>query len=399
MTTKKRADGTDKPETSQTRPTARGFKRNLVLVGVMLFVCVFIALGLAWWAGSGGKKGSEPTSSLGPINPNGTGEVRRELSPAMQEKQNRVFQDEAEAARKQGRTYIPNEGTLGLSTPVEPPQASAAAEGGLPTTRRMSGGSGAQASQDNVGLTRQIERITRGMDIRAEKVQVLAKDDSAARTQAGASMALAAASPASKAVDPSASRGRDLTNGQEIHPAELLSPIDTDKTDEATARITGGPLAGATFVGKLVVFEEDFAMGFTSMRFDGKFYAVQAVGVNEQTASRAMGADVDHRFFDRFVMPVLSSGLWGAATYFTERGRTATQYVPTGIGGDIVVSDERASREDAKNSGIGAGISKAQQVAEAEVQRRAAKKNRMTLPQFTPLGIRFEQPVYAKDAK
>src|SRR3546814_446366 len=102
MTTKKRADGTDKPETSQTRPTARGFKRNLVLVGVMLFVCVFIALGLAWWAGSGGKKGSEPTSSLGPISPNGTGEVRRELSPAMQEKQNRVFQDEAEAARKQG---------------------------------------------------------------------------------------------------------------------------------------------------------------------------------------------------------------------------------------------------------------------------------------------------------
>ena len=166
-----------------------------------------------------------------------------------------------------------------------------------------------------------------------------------------------------------------------------------------TAKITGGPLAGATFVGKLVVFEEDFSIGFDSMRFAGKFYPVKAVGVNEQTASRAMGADVDHRFWDRYVMPVLSSGMWGVATYFTERGRTAQQYVPTGIGGDIVVSDERASKEDAKNTGIGAGVSKAQQITEAEIQRRANKKNRMTLPQFTPIGIRFDQPVYAKDAK
>ncbi|WYX32996.1 hypothetical protein WJ976_33090 (plasmid) [Achromobacter denitrificans] len=63
------------------------------------------------------------------------------------------------------------------------------------------------------------------------------------------------------------------------------------------------------------------------------------------------------------------------------------------------MSDERASKEDAKNTGIGAGVSKAQQITEAEIQRRANKKNRMTLPQFTPIGIRFDQPVYAKDAK
>ena len=395
MTTKSDSEATEKP---QSRPVARGFKRNLMLVGGLLVLAIFTALGLVWWVQAGSKKGSAPASAIGPINPTGNGEVRRELSPAMREKQDRIFREEADAARKYGKTYIPNEGTLGPSEPVDVLQPSAAAEVGRPVVRNATGNPNAQRAQDNQGLMRQVERIMDGMEVKAVAVQQFQREDAEVR-QGGTPVALAAASASAKSADVGSSRGADLTQGQEIHAAELLSPIDTDKTDEVTAKITGGPLAGATFVGKLVVFEEDFSIGFDSMRFAGKFYPVKAVGVNEQTASRAMGADVDHRFWDRYVMPVLSSGMWGVATYFTERGRTAQLYVPTGIGGDIVVSDERASKEDAKNTGIGAGVSKAQQITEAEIQRRANKKNRMTLPQFTPIGIRFDQPVYAKDAK
>ncbi|WP_025139647.1 DotG/IcmE/VirB10 family protein [Achromobacter sp. DH1f] len=380
----------------EARPVHRGFKRNLKLVIVVAVVAIVIALGLAGMAGSG-KKSDAPATAIGSLTPTGSAEVRRELSPAMQEKQNRIFKEEAEEAQKSGRSYIPHEGTLGVSTPVDQLQPSKAAEKSMPITNRMTGGQG-QGAQEYPGLARQIERMAKGMDIRGAAVQSFGDKDKALASAPGQSGALVAAQAGDKPTGGS-SRGADITGGIEIHPAELLSPVDTDKTDEATARITGGPLAGATVVGKLVVFEEDFAMGFSSMRFDGKYYTVQAVGVNEQTASRAMGADVDHRFFDRYVMPVLSSGLWGAATYFTEKGRTATKYVPTGIGGDIVVSDERASQEDARNKGIGEAIKKSQQITEAEVQRRASKKNRMTLPQFTPIGIRFEQPVYSKDAK
>lgn len=392
---------TTDPEASgkpQSRPVARGFKRNILLISGLLVMAIFTAVGLVWWVQAGSNKGGAPASAIGPINPAGNGEVRRELSPAMQEKQDRVFREEAAAAQKSGRTYIPNEGTLGPSEPVESLQQSTAAEVGRPIVQRMAGNSNAQHAQDNQGLMRQVERIMAGMEVKAAPVQAFQKEDADIRKGA-APVAVASANSQDQGANATPSRGADLTQGQEIHAGELLSPIDTDKTDEVMAKVTGGPLAGATFVGKVVVFEEDFSIGFTSMRFNGKYYSVQAVGVNEQTASRAMGADVDHRFWDRYVMPVLSSGLWGAATYFTERGRTAQRYVPTGIGGDIVVSDERASKEDAKNTGIGAGISKAQQITEAEVQRRANKKNRMTLPQYTPIGIRFDQPVYAKDAK
>lgn len=377
------------------RPIEQGAKRNLIFVAILVLVVLIVAAGMIWRTGRD-KVLAAPETSIGGINPTGSGEMRRELSPAMQEKRDRVFREEAKNAIKQGRSYIPNEGSLGPSTPIDaPPQVSAAAETGAPAARRM-GGSQSQSNQDNAGLTRQLERImANGMGVKAAQVIAFKHEEKALQEPRGGTVA----AQQSSGGDRSAGRGEDLTQGLEIHPAEIISPIDTDKTDEAIARITGGPLAGATFVGKLVVFEEDFAMGFTSMRYEGKYYQVQAVGVNEQTASRAMGADVDHRFFDRYVMPVLSSGLWGAATYFTERGRTATKYVPTGIGGDIVVSDERASQEDAKNKGIGEAIKKSQQITEAEVQRRAAKKNRMTLPQYTPIGIRFEQPVYPKDAK
>jgi intracellular multiplication protein IcmE len=375
----------------------------------MLVVVIVIVAGLVSWVTSKNQNGDNAASNLGTITPKGSGEVRRELSPAMQEKQDRVFAEEAEAARKRGASYIPHEGSLGPAAPIEtaqPPQLSMAAEVGQPTMRRMSGGSGSsQNSQDLTGLSRQVERIVAGMNIRGVPVLAFAQEEPSPGTSgdgAGGSSARpsTAAAAANSSAGTTSSRGPDLTQGIEIAPAELLSPIDTDKTDEATARITGGPLAGATLIGKLVVFEEDFSIGFTSLRFGGKYYQVQAVGLNEQTASRAMGADVDHRYFDRYVMPILSAGLWGGSTYFTERGRTATQYVPsTGLGGEIVVSNDKASKEEAKNTAIGETAKKAEQIMDGEIQRRASKKNRMTLPQFTPLGIRFEQPIYAKDAK
>jgi hypothetical protein len=233
--------------------------------------------------------------------------------------------------------------------------------------------------------------------VQTVKLMDPAKEDAGTGKAPGASSSSSGrATAAERTVDQD-----ELVGADEILPATLRTPIDTYKSQLVLVRIEGGALEGAELRGQVVPMKasgdvEDVGMRFTSMRFKGQYYEIDAIALNEQTATDAMNGDVDRRIFDRFVMPVLMAGLSGASTYFTAVGTPSTS-VATGVGdAAVIVDQERASREDAKNQGIGGAIDKGVQIGERAIDRAAAKPNRVTLERDLALGIMFNAPVYVK---
>jgi intracellular multiplication protein IcmE len=208
------------------------------------------------------------------------------------------------------------------------------------------------------------------------------------------------------AAAPAAAKGVQLVAGLEILPGQLASPVDTDKTKYISVYIVGGKLDGAFLTGEAVLSAqgEDVSAHMTAMNLKGRSYKIDAVLLNEQSASDALNADIDHRPFSRFVMPVLVAGLAGASTYFTARGTTATTYIPgtvvvggTTVNGNAVVQAPSPSASQAMDQGIGKGIEKSVQLAERETQRYANRPNRGTLDARTAIGVLFRRPVMAND--
>lgn len=390
---------------SEKKPLDKGLIRTIKIVGGLLLGSVIVVGGLMWLNSS--KEGSAPPpSTLGRVIPPGEGAVT-DISPAAKERLARVQESEAEAARRAGRSYVPD-AVLGQPSPVAQPADN------IPPPSAPTQGSYAQYQQNQQRVTRQgselgelekglltqLTAMVNGMapaTVQTVKLMDPAKEDAGTGKAPGASSSSSGrATAAERAVDQD-----ELVGADEILPATLRTPIDTYKSQLVLVRIEGGALEGAELRGQVVPMKasgdvEDVGMRFTSMRFKGQYYEIDAIALNEQTATDAMNGDVDRRIFDRFVMPVLMAGLSGASTYFTAVGTPSTS-VATGVGdAAVIVDQERASREDAKNQGIGGAIDKGVQIGERAIDRAAAKPNRVTLERDLALGIMFNAPVYVK---
>ncbi|WP_432263544.1 DotG/IcmE/VirB10 family protein [Cupriavidus sp. TMH.W2] len=404
---------------STRRPLAAGAKRNLLIIGGALAGGIVLVAGVALVANKAKQK-PESTADLRPMAaPAGSHRNRDvdELSPAMKQRIAYVQQDEAQAARREGRTYLGDTADLGPKQPVggKNPDPSQQGQGAGATPYQqygarssqltgqaspgVAGDTNRQAELEHLqkGLERQLGTIVNAMAPAKGVAVAIATDERKTTVAAVADGdSMAAAVPAAK--------GTQLVAGLEIFPGQLASPVDTDKSKYISAYIVGGKLDGAFLTGEAVLSAqgEDVSAHMTSMNWKGKSYKVDAVLLNEQTASDALNADIDHRPFSRFVMPVLVAGLAGASTYFTARGTTATSYVPgtvvvggTTVNGNAVVQQPSPSSSQALDQGIGKGIEKSMQLADRETQRYANRPNRGTLDARTSIGVLFRQPVMA----
>lgn len=386
---------------SEKKPMDQGFKRTLKIVGGAAGIGMAVIGGFIYMSSSG-SKAPPPPSSVGKVVPTADGEVTH-TSPAAQERLARVQAKEAEAARRAGRSYIPDS-TLGMpeevpqsKPPPPPPRPPQSSYGQYQQSQQRTTRADDQLGALEDGLVRQMAAILNGMQpATAVDVSMMDIPEQQAVAANGGAGAQGAAGANAKDLGPI------LIGGDEIVPATVTTPVDTYKTLFALAEITGGPLAGAQLRGKVVPMSqsgdvEDVGLQFTSMRFNGQFYEINAIALNESTANDAMNGDVDRRIFNRYVMPVLMAGLSGVSTYFTAKGTPSTS-VATDVGSDssVIVNQERATREDAKNQGIGDAIDKGVQVGDREVQKEANRPQRVTLDAQTPIGIMFNLPVHQK---
>src|SRR3546814_15303131 len=98
-------------------------------------------------------------------------------------------------------------------------------------------------------------------------------------------------------------------------------------------------------------------------------YQIDAIVLNEQTSADMLDADVDRHFIAKQVMPVIMAGLSGVSTYFTAQGQTGVSYSPTGYSDNIIVDQRTATRDEARQQGIGVAVEKVVQNGRPEVLR------------------------------
>lgn len=390
------------------KPLDAGFKRNLIIIGGAVVLSAVAIGAMAMFAGKDNYKSTASETQLDRALPRADGERVDEISPAMKERLAKVQQEEAIAAYREGRSYVP-ESTLGRPESVngaEKPQRvreSRPSPGPSPYTQYTARHE--QVTNDGA-LAAQRQLIERGLSLQLEQ---LANGFSPAQAVT-VSIKVAQPNPSQNASNPAPSQqleggagSKVLFPGLQIAPGRLDSPINTDKSRFASVTITAGPLQGAYLIGQALPMTlsgdvEDVGVQLTQMRFNNKVYPIDAILLNEQTATDMMDADVDRHLISKHVLPVVMAGLSGLSTFFTAQGNPGVRYSPTaGVNGEnIIVDQPKASREEAKQQGIGKSIEALVSNANEQTARLQQRPNTATLEAFTPVGVLFRQPVLAQ---
>lgn len=392
------------------RTLAPGFKRNMLIIGGVFIlaaaVIVFTVLGAK--SGLDGAKNKPPVSVIpsGELNTS----TPTDLTPSEKDRLSRVQKNEADAAKKDGATYIPKDLSvkaeevpgLGLGGPGNGP-----GQGYIYMQGDRGGGVNTGGGGAPVGDQQREAAVRRGLDLQLASIfsrmeppstqradiyrAPSAGGDGQAPVQAvpvslptGSVAAGAATSSAAMAVADVLVRGLQITG------ARLVSPLDTSKSDFISAEIDAGPLAGAYLIGKgRMVGEQGVQLSFQKMSFAGETYAISATGLDSQTSSEAMSASVDRRLLARYVMPVVFTTM---QAYLTAAARPAQTAVVSGGAAATQIVSPAASAREAIAAGLAAGVGKA---TEGLSQARATA----FLPVDTPIALLFVEPVSKKASK
>jgi intracellular multiplication protein IcmE len=249
-----------------------------------------------------------------------------------------------------------------------------------------------QTSEQNrrEGLERQLAGLISGRDIGpaitpVAFVQTKSGSTHGLQEEGGAARGAAGAASGAQPVL-SCHRTQDcLADSLEIFVAEVASDVDTYRTNFCSVRVVAGRLSGAYLVGKCTQRDQGLSMEFTQMRLKGEAYQIDAIGMDEKTATDALSnIDVDRRLLQRVVFPITVAAVGGAASVLAQPPTTTSL-----DGGVVVQSTAAASKGQAIAAGVSAGVGVLSQMAAAE----AAKPVQITMPAGAPIGVMFRKPV------
>lgn len=368
-----------------------GAKRNiLILVGVTITAVVAVAFVLLSMFRASHSRREAPVSSV-PVQISDGRSTDAPLPPHEQQMLTQVQQGDAQRAQQQGQSYVPGQTNLG--TPTKVAAASSPSASALPRVVALRQAQAQPAPQAAIpqdvmeGLRRQIPEILAAQQARVQVVNFV-QGQGATSTQAPAQ---APAAPKAAASTAAAGVRRELVHTLSIYPVVTENKIDTSKTDYVSAKIVGGPLAGAFMVGTAKLKGDAVAIRFDQMSFQGRGYAIQGVGLDQKTSSNAINGNVDRHLLAKYVMPIVLAAAGGYATASAETGSTLVG-IGTGIGTATAVQTPSPTAQQARAAGLAAGL----QLANQRVSQIGNEPDTFTLPAGAPLGVLFKAAVYAK---
>jgi hypothetical protein len=383
-----------------------GLKRNLLIIGGVLMISVIgVMVMLVSRMGAAPAQGPAGVA-LPAASPTGT-PTAEPMSPVMQQLVREQQIAEADAARRAGRPYIPPDS--GAPEPLpdnQGPKADSrlgAIPGAVPGTTPVLINSGMTTPEEQMAR----ERTRRGLEVQLRdmlstnappreiaRVQVAAQP--VAGGAAGTAGATSAVAPAAAPTAPTAQTalaGPALADALEIFPATTLTPVDTYQTGYISARIVGGKLAGAFLVGRTQMVNEGLQPRFTQMRLNNKTYAIDAIALDEASGADSVRANLDRRYLQRYVMPIVVAMVGG---YTAARAQTGSQVV--GIGTDGTGGSGITLPAPTEKQAVYAGVSQAMSMTQRAVDQEAALPIRASLPAGTAIGVMFNAPVADVDA-
>lgn len=388
------------PQDGHGRKVDPGFKRNILIIGGGFALAVGLMFGM-WMLRSGkAEKGTGAvgmgisTSTIG--SPDG-----EQLSPAMRDAIQAKQVKEREAAAQSGQpVYIPPD-VMETPQKITSAQAPGPQDPGLtnnaaPAPVVLSPEDIEKLARRRAGLERQVGALLSVEDIgRLAPTRVVftlpvaqTKENGGKPDQVLVSSQTAQAGPVQAVLQAVQGNQQVLINSLEIAAAEVASPVDTYKTNYASARIVAGKLAGAFLVGTVSQREDGLQISYTHMRLGNQTYQIDAIALDEKTSTNAMEADVDRRYLQRWVIPVataMAGGLANAAS------RTGSQVIFDKSGGGTGIATPAATAQEIRAAGVVSGMG----ILQKEVDKEAAKPFQIRLDANTSIGILFRQPVMA----
>lgn len=172
----------------------------------------------------------------------------------------------------------------------------------------------------------------------------------------------------------------------EIVYAQLITEANSDIPGPVLAQIMSGPLSGSRILGTFSRQEEFLTIRFNTAIVDGVSYSINAIALDPGTTLPALATEVDHRYFQRIILPTAAAFVEGAAGIIAESGRTDVT-----VSGDIVVQEttEADIREE-----IAGGIEEAgSKLSEILDEMNDDVQPLVIVASGTPMGLLFLQPV------
>ncbi|WP_321820929.1 MULTISPECIES: DotG/IcmE/VirB10 family protein [unclassified Burkholderia] len=372
------------------KPLDPGFKRNLKIIGFALGGFAIVIIGLIVFSGTNHANADRSDVRMaGSVVPN-----EQAMPKPYQDKLNRVESRESVAALDQGKSYVPAPSNDGVQ-PIQPIQPVTSAATQQVSYVQPTGGGVDQQVPD--GLKRQLDRIVASMAPMAPQA-LDAKIDKAALAATGEHVASSAGSSvsANDASSAPVSR-RQLIKKEDIYPAQIKNMPSSDRGGLSFAEITSGPFQGALLQGRSTIYNSDYLnTKFTSMRFNGQQFEIEAIALDEKTAEDALDGKIDHKILTRYVMPVLFAGLQGFATAAANPGSYAAYpSVSTGAG-TLITNSGIATPPSSTSQAINAGIAAGLQIANQNISKLANEPVDVSLPQGLNIGVMFTAPVFAQ---
>lgn len=375
-----------------------GFKRNLLIIGGVFAVAI-LAVVLMFVMKSNKKEKS--TSSVGvdlpqsaTKNPDGD-----QPSPAMKAAIKEKLNKEQKAAADAGQSVYVTPEILEVAQPLNGSSQAPNYNGSQPKpsdvyARQPLAAAPVPPTQEQVET---LARRRAGMERQFGAMLTIMEAGKAAPARLTFAVAVDPAKPAVAAAAPAPgapqrvtaqARGNELAGQLEIVPAEVASPIDSYKTNYASARIVAGKLAGAFLIGSIKQQEDGLQIQYSQMRIGNKAYQIDAIALDEKTSTNAMDASVDRRYLQRWVLPVAAAAFGGFATAASKTGGTVVADVA-----GTTITNPSATAEQARAAGVAAGMS----VIQKEIDKQAAKPYQITMDANTPIGILFRSQVIERN--
>lgn len=381
-----------------------GGKKLLLILGGITFLASFLVVYLVTLGKSQNTEASARAQiNLQPSARGSSGSDEVQPSEAIMERIRRVQEEEAKAAQIRGHSYIP-ETYLGTPEQIREALDSGELEERItPSYQHYQQASGQAVHDQSLdGLGAAMEEAV------LNQVSFIIAQQNTPATVTPVTITYKPREPVQGVIDEQANtlegsanakQRSMIINADEIMNAILLTPIDTYKTNFALAEIVGGPFNGAMLRGEVMPMTgsgdvEDVGIRFSSMSLGEVYYPIDAIALNESTATDAMDGKVDRRIFSRYVMPIVAATFSGVGAYFTARGDTGQEYLQDTDGNSVVISKEKANKREARYQAYGDAVDKTAQLVGNAIEREARRPQRVYVAKGTPIGVIFNAPVY-----
>jgi intracellular multiplication protein IcmE len=192
----------------------------------------------------------------------------------------------------------------------------------------------------------------------------------------------AAANP----VPPASGVVQILIEAGKIEYAQLITEADSDVPGPILAELASGPLVGSRILGSFAVQNEYLTLNFNAIVIDGVAVSINGIALDPATAKVGLVTDVDHKYFERIILPAAAAFIQGIGGAIADSGSTT---VSAGQGTTTTAQNPLDAKKEFFK-GVEKASDKVGEIVDADGQ---AAKVRIRVATGTHIGVLFMKEV------